>query len=83
MVPSKMHGRVRIGLPKMYEWVRISLPKMPGHSVLTFLKCMDGSVWSHLRYPTQSAPTRYPQMEFGGSMAIMQEKQQNHLFEIE
>ena len=30
-------------------------------SVLVFLKCMDGSVLAHLRFPMQSAPTRFPQ----------------------
>ena len=28
-------------------------------SVLGFLKCMDGYIWSHLRYQTPSAPTRF------------------------
>ena len=30
-------------------------------SVLVFQKCMDGSVLAHLRFPMQSAPTRFPQ----------------------
>ena len=30
-------------------------------SVLVFLKCMDGSVLAQLRFPMQSAPTRFPQ----------------------
>ena len=29
--------------------------------VLVFLKCMDGSELAHLRFPMQSAPTRFPQ----------------------
>ena len=36
------------------------LKSMDG-SVLVFLKCMDGSVLAHLRFPMQSAPTRFPQ----------------------
>ena len=31
-------------------------------SVLVFLKCMDGSILAHLRFPMQSAPTRFPQL---------------------
>ena len=30
-------------------------------SVLVFLKCLDGSVLAHLRFPMQSAPSRFPQ----------------------
>ena len=30
-------------------------------SVLGFLKCRNGSVSAHLRFPMQSAPTRFPQ----------------------
>ena len=30
-------------------------------SVVVFLKCMDCSVLAHLRFPMQSAPTRFPQ----------------------
>ena len=30
-------------------------------SVLVFLKCMDGSVLANLRFPMQSALTRFPQ----------------------
>ena len=30
-------------------------------SILVFLKCMDISVLAHLRFPIQSAPTRFPQ----------------------
>ena len=28
-------------------------------SVLLYLKCMDGSLLAHLRFPMQSAPTRF------------------------
>ena len=31
-------------------------------SVLVFLKCMDGSVLAQLRFPMQSAPTRFSPM---------------------
>ena len=37
--------------------------KCTDRSVLVFLKCMDGSVLAHLRFPMQSAPTRFPQSE--------------------
>ena len=30
-------------------------------SVLVFPKCMDRSVLAHLKFPMQSAPTRFPQ----------------------
>ena len=30
-------------------------------SVLVFLKCMNGSVLAHLRFPMQTAPTKFPQ----------------------
>ena len=35
--------------------------KCTAGSVLVFLMCMDGSVLAHLRFPMQSAPTRFPQ----------------------
>ena len=59
MVPPKMHGWLRIGLPKIHGRVRNGLPKCTDSFV--FLKCMDGSVRSHLRFPTQSALTRFLQ----------------------
>ena len=50
-------------------------------SVLGFLKCMDGYIWSHLRYQTQSAPTRFREiLRYHGYYA--RRKKQNHLFEI-
>ena len=30
-------------------------------SILDFLKCMDGSILVYLRFPMQSAPTRFAQ----------------------
>ena len=69
-----MHGRIRIGHPKMNGRIRIGLPKMHG-SLLVFLKCMDGYVLAHLRLSTVG--------EFLCTIAIMQEKHQNALFEIE
>ena len=30
-------------------------------SVLVFLKCTDGFLRAHLRFPMQSAPTKFPQ----------------------
>ena len=54
-------------------------------SVLVSLKCMDGVVLAHLRFSIQSAPTWFPQSGNSGvpTIAIMQEKHQNVLFEIE
>ena len=37
--------------------------KCTDESVLVFLKCMDGSILAHLRFPIQSAPTRFPELE--------------------
>ena len=39
----------------------LAFVKYTDGSVLVFLKCMDGSVLAHLRFPMQSAPTRFPQ----------------------
>ena len=35
--------------------------KCTDRSVLVFLNCMDGSVLANLRFPMQSASTRFPQ----------------------
>ena len=46
---------------KCMEGSVLAFLKCTDRSVLVFLKCMDGSVLAHLRFPMQSAPTRFPQ----------------------
>ena len=50
--------------------------------VLALLKCIDGSVLALLSFP-QSVPTRIPQTGILLTIAIMKEKQQHNLLEIE
>ena len=53
-------------------------------SVLVFLKCMDGSVLAHLRFFHPICPHLISTVgEFRCTIAIMQEKHQHVLFEIE
>ena len=52
-------------------------------SVLALLKSTDGSVLALLRLPSIFSCKNYIVGEFWCTMAIMQEKQQNFLFEIE
>ena len=40
----------------------LAFPKCTGGSVLVFLKCMERSVLAHIRFPMQSAPTRFQQL---------------------
>ena len=56
-VPPKMHGRFRTVIPKMNGRFCIGLPKVHG------LFHMDPHKWyiHFRRFPTQSAPTRFPQ----------------------
>ena len=49
-------------------------------SVLVFPKCMDCSVLAHLRFPMQSAPTRFPQSENSEVPKLLGKK--NVLFKI-
>ena len=67
-----MHGRFRIGLPKMHGRFRIGLPKVHGRFRIV---------------PPQGSLNLLP-LEFHSrgillTMAIMKEKQQKNLFQIE
>ena len=68
-----MHGRIHIGLPKMHGLIRIGLPKVHGRFRIG---------------PPQDFHPICPHListvgEFGSTIAIMQEKHQNDLFELE
>ena len=53
-------------------------------SVLVSLKCIDGFVLANLMFSIKSVPTKFPQSgKFRCTIAIMQEKHQNVLYEIE
>ena len=67
-----MHRRFRIDLPKIHRRFRIGL-----------LKLTDGSVLALLRLPSIFSCQNSTVGEFWGTMAIMNKKQQNFLFEIE
>ena len=71
----------RIGLPKMQRRVHISLPKIHKRFRIGVLKCIDGSVLAHLRFPSTFSNKNY---SWGIllTIAIMKEKQHNNLFEI-
>ena len=61
MAPTKLHRRVRIGLPELHGRIPIGLPELHRRFLLTHLNGSYGSVLSHLRFPTQSGLTRFPQ----------------------
>ena len=84
MAPPKLHGRVDIGLPELHGRIRIGLPELhrqfridPPKWFIRFRIVppqVSQSIWSH-KICTVG--------DFFGTMAIMQEKQQKTVFEIE
>ena len=84
MVFPKMHGLFRISLPKMHGRFRIDLPKMHGRFHIGLPKVHG---WFRMVPPQVSKSICSHQIstvgEFQGTMTLMQEKQQNHLFEME
>ena len=68
IIPSKMNGRFCIGLPKMHARFCNGLPKVPGRFCIVPPQ-VSNSICSH------QISTVW---EFWCTMAIMQEKQQNH-----
>ena len=68
-----MHGRLRLGLPKMHGQFRIGLPKMCGRFR------MDLPKW-YIRF--RMIPLYLHSWGILLTFAIMQERQQNNTFEI-
>ena len=84
MAPPKLHGRVRIGLPELHRRIRIGLPELhrrfrigPPKWFIRFRIVppqVSNSIWSH--YISTVG-------DFFGTMAILEEKQQKIVIEIE
>jgi hypothetical protein len=72
-----------LALLKCTEGSELAFLKSTDGSVLALLKSTDGSVLAILRLPSIFSFKNSTVNEFWCTMAIMEEKQQNCLFEIE
>ena len=95
MAPPKLHGWVRIGLPELHRWIRIGLPELhrrfridpPKWFIRFHINTPKWFIWFHIVSPQVSHSIWSHQIstvgDFFGTIAIMQEKQQKTVFEIE